>query len=326
MALDKNLISQVKQACARVKRAGISLGIEKLAGPFRNQPILPRRRAAPQQQYYAPAPQQAPVGTGLSEDDKAALGEQWQTAPQGMQRFHHPTTGEVFYAPDQSSANSYVAGGDRAALGIQAGMRRDQSVQSLHDAMGQEANSGPGAGVDAPDTPLVGNTRTQYDTFKGYDARTGAHAPSYGSGMDAAIEESKRIRAADPRNQVAAPPPAPRADDPSLAHNPTMTPLTQGANRPIMGSSGEPLLGNMAKNVGTTGLNATGNLLKAVGTAGPGVGGGSYNRNAPGSGQHSASPSESIGNFFRGVGNAVSPSNAGSLNVPPTRTSGGRNY
>lgn len=325
MAIDKKLIQQVKQACARVKRAGVSLGMEKLAGPFRNQPILPRRRAAPQQQYQAPAPQQPAVGNYLTEDDKGALREQWQEAPQGMQRFYSERNGEVFYAPNQEAANRYT-GNNAAELGVMPGMRRDQSVQSLHDAMGQEANSGPGAGVDAPDTPLVGNTRTQYDTFKGYDARTGAHAPSYGSGMDAAIEESKRIRAADPRNQVAAPPPAPRADDPSLAHNPTMTPLTQGANRPIMGSSGEPLLGNMAKNVGTTGLNATGNLLKAVGTAGPGVGGGSYNRNAPGSGQHSASPSESIGNFFRGVGNAVSPSNAGSLNVPPTRTSGGRNY
>lgn len=275
MAIDKKLIGQIKQACARIKRAGISLGMEKLAGPFRGQPILPRRRQ--QQQYQAPAPQQqaaAPqqpaVGNYLTADDKASLGEQFQQAPQGMQRFHNPTNGEVFYAPNQQSANSYIGGGNRNALGIQAGMRRDQSPQSLHDAMGQEANSGPRAGVDAPASPTVGNTNTQYDTLKGYDARTGAHAPA----------------------KPAAKPPA---DDPSLARNPTMTPLTQGANRPVFESTGQPKPINAIKNVGTMAGNVGGNALKAVGTAGPGTGmPGGYNRNAPGKPEFSASPDESI--------------------------------
>jgi hypothetical protein len=309
MAIDRKLIQQVKQACARIKRAGISIGMEKLAGPFRGQPILPRRQQrqqyqapAPQQQYRAPAPQQPAVGNYLTADDKASLGEQFQQSPQGMQRFHNPTNGEVFYAPNQQSANSYIGGGNRSALGIQAGMRRDQSPQSLHDAMGQEASSGPRAGLDAPSSPTVGNTNTQYDTLKGYDARTGAHAPSYGSGMDAAIAESKRIRAADPRNTAATlPTPAakPPADDPSLRFNPTMTPLTQGANRPVHGSSGQPNFINAIKNVGTMAGNASGNALKAVGTAGPGTGmPGGYNRNAPGKSEFSASPGESISNLI----------------------------
>ena len=263
MAIDRKLIQQVKQACARIKRAGVSIGMEKLAGPFRGQPILPRRRQ--QQQYQAPAPQQqaaAPqqpaVGNYLTADDKASLGEQFQQAPQGMQRFHNPTNGEVFYAPNQQSANSYIGGGNRSALGIQAGMRRDQSPQSLHDAMGQEANSGPRAGVDAPASPTVGNTNTQYDTLKGYDAGQGAHA-------------------------AAKPAAKPPADDPSLARNPVMTPLTQGANRPVFESTGQPKPINAIKNVGTMAGNTFGNMLKAVGTAGPGTGmPGGYNRNAPG--------------------------------------------
>ena len=283
MAIDRKLIQQVKQACARIKRAGISIGMEKLAGPFRNQPIMPRRRQ--QQQYQAPAPQQqaaAPqqpaVGNYLTADDKASLGEQFQQAPQGMQRFHNPTNGEVFYAPNQQSANSYIGGGNRSALGIQAGMRRDQSPQSLHDAMGQEANSGPRAGVDAPASPTVGNTNTQYDTLKGYDAGQGAHAPA----------------------KPAAKPPA---DDLSLRFNPKMTPLTQGANRPegdfqrhnMFQSTGQPNTLNIIKNTATMAGNAGGNALKAVGTAGPGTGmPGGYNRNAPGKPEFSASPTESL--------------------------------
>lgn len=63
-------------------------------------------------------------------------------------------------------------------------------------------------------------------------------------------------------------------------------------------------------------------IAKAVGqaTGGMGAGGFSYNRNAPGR------PAAPPVNVLKNVTNAVIPSNAGSLAVPPARTSGGRNY
>jgi len=328
MAIDRKLIQQIKQACARIKRAGISIGMEKLAGPFRGQPILPRRQQrqqyqapAPQQQYRAPAPQQqapapqAPLGENAgplpSYEGNQASSDAYKQAPAGMQRFRNSATGEVFYAPNGQVANQYTAGGNAASLGIKPGERAgsqtpspQQNVADQAMARDQEMYSGPAAGLDNPSAPL--------------------------SGMDAAIAESKKIRAADPRNTAAtlpAPAAKPPADDPSLRFNPKMTPLTQGANRPVHGSSGQPNFINAIKNVGTMAGNAGGNALKAVGTAGPGTGmPGGYNPKAQGKPEFSASPAASLGNLLRGAGNAISPSNAGSLNVPERKVSGGRNY
>jgi hypothetical protein len=301
MAIDRKLIQQVKQACVRIKRAGISIGMEKLAGPFRGQPIMPRRRQqqqyqAPQQQYRAPQQQapapQAPLGENAgplpSYEGNQASSDAYKQAPAGMQRFRNSATGEVFYAPNGQVANQYTAGGDASSLGIKPGERAGdqtpspkQNVADQAMARDQEMFSGPLAGLDAPPLPS---------------------AP-------------------------AKPPAKPPADDLSLRFNPKMTPLTQGANRPVHGSSGQPNFINAIKNVGTVAGNASDNALKAIGTAGPGTGmPGGYNRNAPGKPEFSASPAASLGDLLRGAGNAISPSNAGSLNVPERKVSGGRNY
>ncbi len=320
MAIDKKLIGQVKQACLNAKTAGLEIDLVKLS--FRGRPILPRFRQQPVYQQPAPVQQapapQAPApandvyGQGpLPSEDTAASKAMWQPAPQGMQRFRNDQSGEVFYAPDQAAASAYVAGGDAGQLGIKPGQRIDAGYRQQMAASQQRATQ-PKLNLQStqvsPPVPNMGN------------------APS---GMDKAIEEARKIRAQMAAEQAAkaAPKPAPKADDPSLGLNPKMTPITQGANRPVMGRMGEPRLGNMAANVGTMASNVTGNAFKALGTAGPGVGmSPGYNRNAPGKPEFSKSPSESIGNASKSVGNAMIPSNAGSLAVPPARTSGGRNY
>lgn len=280
MAIDKKLIQQIKQACARIKRAGISLGMEKLAGPFRGQPILPRRRQqqyqAPQQQYRAPQQQapapQAPLGENAgplpSYEGNQASNDAWKQAPGGMQRFRNSATGEVFYAPNGQVANQYTAGGDAASLGIKPGERAGDQTPSLKQnvadqamARDQEMFSGPLAGLDASPLPSA--------------------------------------------------PAKPPADDLSLRFNPKMTPLTQGANRPVHGSSGQPNFINAIKNVGTMAGNVGGNALKAVGTAGPGTGvPGGYNRNAPGKPEFSASPGESLSKLLNPPATPTKPRTA----------------
>lgn len=303
MAIDKKLISQVKQACLNAKTAGLDVDLIKLA--FRGKPILPRfrRQAAPQQAYQAPAtqapaprapaPASDPYGQGpLPSEDTAASKAMWQPAPQGMQRFRNNQSGEVFYAPDQTAASSYVAGGNVGQLGIKPGQRVDAGYRQQMAASQQRATGQP-------------------------------------TGMDKAIAEARKIRAQMEAERAAnaAPKSAPKADDPSLGLNPKMTPITQGANRPVMGSVGEPRFGNMAANAGTMAANVGGNALKALGVAGPGVGmSAGYNRNAPGKPEFSSSPGASAGNVLKNVGAAITPSNAGSLAVPPARASGGRNY
>lgn len=325
MGVDKNLVGQVKQACLNAKTAGLNLDLVKLA--FRGRPILPRFRqqAAPQQAYQQPvyqqpAPiQQAPApqapaqgydafGQGpLPSEDTSASKAMWQPAPQGMQRFRNDQTGEVFYAPDQAAASSYVAGGNAGQLGIKPGQRVDAGYRQQMAASQQRATQ-PKLNLQSsqvkPPIPNMGN------------------APS---AMDKAIEESRKIRA-QMEAAKSAPAAAPKADDASLGLNPKMTPITQGANRPVMGRMGDPQLGNIAANVGTMAANLGGNALKAVGTSGPGVGAGNYNKNAPGKPGLSKSPSESVGNLLKSLSNAAIPSNAGSLATPPARTSGGRNY
>ena len=305
MAIDRKLIQQVKEACVRIKRAGISLGMEKLAGPFRGQPILPRRRQQQQQQYQAPQQQapapQAPLGENAgplpSYDDQVSRNS-WKQAPEGMQRFRNSSTGEVFYAPNGQVASQYTAGGDASSLGIKPGERagsRDlspqQTVAEQAMARDQEMFSGPLAGLDSPGMsappPTVGNTGTQYDTFKGYDDQTGAHAPSYGSGMDAAIAESKRIRAADPRNTPATLP-APAATPAATGAKPydRGIPFRKPPANPANPADAAAFtLGNMADQGGRVTLDAINSRpAKAIGTAtgGMGPGGYSYNRNAPG--------------------------------------------
>lgn len=280
MAIDKKLIQQVKQACARIKKAGISLGMEKLAGPFRNQPILPRRRAAPQQQYQAPAPQQVapqqPLGENAgplpSYEGNQASSDAWKQAPAGMQRFRNSATGEVFYAPNGQVANQYTAGGDASALGIRPGERAGsqepsaaQTVAEQASARDQEMFSGPAAGTDSPVVP--------------------EEHPM--SGMDAAIEESKKIRAADPRNQVRAPAAAPAT--PSAPAAPAgkpydrgipfrqppqfkslsegTVPLSTGSVGPSFGSETDPFSIN-PRNMAS---NAVNNVVNAAGNFGVGV-------------------------------------------------------
>jgi hypothetical protein len=311
MAIDRKLIQQVKEACVRIKRAGISLGMEKLAGPFRNQPVMPRRRQqqqyqAPQQQYQAPQQQapapQAPLGENAgplpSYEGNQASSDSWKQAPAGMQRFRNSASGEVFYAPNGQVANQYTAGGDASSLGIKPGERAgsqasspQQTVPEQAMARDQEMFSGPAAGLDSPgmSTPpsTVGNTGTQYDTFKGYDDQTGAHAPSYGSGMDAAIAESKRIRAADPRNTPATLPapaetPAATGAKPYDRGIPFRKPPANPANP---ADAAAFTLGNMADQGGRVTLDAINSRpAKAIGqaTGGMGPGGFNFNRNAPG--------------------------------------------
>lgn len=322
MAIDRNLLGQVKQACLNAKRAGFDLGLIKLAFRGRGQPIFQRpvfqRRQQPvyqQPQYQAPAPQQAPLGAPQmgplpSYEGNQASSDAYKQAPAGMQRFRNSATGEVFYAPNGQVANQYTAGGDAAALGIKPGERAGsqepsaaQTVAEQASARDQELFSGPAAGTDSAEmSSQVGNTGTQYDTFKGYDDRTGAHAPQ---NMDTAIEESKRIRAADPRNQIQTPPasaPAPApAPAPARASAPDYgIPLRPAPEfKPL---SGGPLqaMSNAASNVGTAASFVGGNMAdqgarnvvrainspiaSAVGkaTGGMGPGGYSYNRNAPG--------------------------------------------
>ena len=158
MAIDKKLIGQVKQACLNAKTAGLDIDLIKLAfrgGPILQRPILPRFRqqaapqqAAPQQAYQAPAPQapapQAPApdayGQGpLPSEDTAASKAMWQPAPQGMQRFRNDQSGEVFYAPDQAAASSYVAGGNAGQLGIKPGQRVDAGYRQQMAASQQRA-------------------------------------------------------------------------------------------------------------------------------------------------------------------------------------------
>lgn len=153
MALDKNLIGQVKQACLNAKKAGLDVDLLKLAfrgRPLIQRPVFQRRQPAYQQPAQAPAPAPAPAqqpydayGQGpLPSEDTAASKAMWQPAPQGMQRFRHSQTGEVFYAPDGNAASAYVAGGNAGSLGIKPGQRVDTGYQQQMDASAARARTG----------------------------------------------------------------------------------------------------------------------------------------------------------------------------------------
>lgn len=150
MALDKNLIGQVKQACIKADKSGLDIGLLKLA--FRGRPLIQRpvfqRRQPVYQQPAAPAPAPAPSSPydqgPLPSEDTAASRAMYQPAPAGMQRFRNSQTGEVFYAPDQNAASAYVAGpgGNAAQLGIKPGQRVDTGYQQQMDASAARARTG----------------------------------------------------------------------------------------------------------------------------------------------------------------------------------------
>lgn len=361
MALDKNLIGQVKQACIKADKSGLDIGLLKLA--FRGRPLIQRpvfqRRQPAYQQPAAPAPAPAPAPSSpydqgpLPSEDTAASRAMYQPAPEGMQRFRNSQTGEVFYAPDQNAASAYVAGGDAGSLGIKPGQR-----------------VAPAAPATQPVSPTAYRQHQEQQM-----AASRAKIPQGPSPMDKAIEEARKIRAqmAAAQTPKAAPSaPAPKPADRGIPFRPApqfrsltegTVPLTAGSVGPSFGSNTDPysinprnLVSNAANNVvnaaGNVGVgiqNAASNaydaaaftagnaadqgkrvtldainspIAKAVGqaTGGMGAGGFSYNRNAPG--RPAAPPT----NVLKNVTNAVIPSNAGSLAVPPASTSGGRNY
>lgn len=205
MAIDKKLIQSVKQACYRLKAAGFSVGIEKLAGPIRravqavrgNVQARQQARQGGQPNVAAPRPQAAapitPVAAPaaaqhpLPSYDDVPSREAYQQAPQGMQRYRHDTTGEVYYAPSGEAAHAYQSGGDAAAHGIQPGVRSDFHSGSPETAAPPSPYDTPSSPYDfsspeeaAPPAPSAA-TQTGQQAFKNFNANPAA-AMSAGAG------------------------------------------------------------------------------------------------------------------------------------------------
>lgn len=331
----------------------------------RGVPILPGRRQAyyaNQQPAVAPAVASAPAPSSpydqgpLPSEDTAASRAMYQPAPAGMQRFRHSQTGEVFYAPDQNAASAYVAGGDAGSLGIKPGQR----VAPAAPAAPATQPVSPTAYRQHQEQQMAAS-RAKIPQGPSPMDKAIEEARKIRAQMAAAQTPKAAPSAPAPKPADRGIPFRPAPQFRSLTEG--TVPLTAGSVGPSFGSNTDPysinprnLVSNAANNVvnaaGNVGVgiqNAASNaydaaaftagnaadqgkrvtldainspIAKAVGqaTGGMGAGGFSYNRNAPG--RPAAPPT----NVLKNVTNAVIPSNAGSLAVPPARTSGGRNY